>query len=201
MENALRPFWLPGINNVTGVPEVGFAQWLREPRSSYGVNAITPGAFSITLVPASTWIEAYAHDAARMGVASMESMALIPGTLRLPKASAWYAIQAYYSAFFAAHYILRVFGINVTKLDSKCCDRLRDIALALGLIPAGSVGMAPGLYSCSYDPATSVLSGTLLPGGVSHRAMWGVFTSRMKGRARFSKNVCWPFIECDYSFG
>ena len=52
----------------------------------------------------------------------------------LPKSTGWILIRAYYAAFFAAHSLLRMFGISCIQLDAQQITAISRVAHALGLL-------------------------------------------------------------------
>jgi hypothetical protein len=88
---------------------------------------------------------ALANDCNRFSQAAIESMWCIGKVEKLPKSTAWAAVQMYYSAFFAVHAILRIFGRACTQLDSGHVDKVYKIADATRM--AGGVScIESGFY-------------------------------------------------------
>lgn len=73
---------------------------------------------------------ALANDCNRFSQASIETMWCIGKVEKLPKSTSWASIQMYYSAFFAAHAILRLFGRACTQLDNTHVDMVYQVAQA-----------------------------------------------------------------------
>lgn len=92
-----------------------------------------------------------ANDCNRFAQAAIESMFSVSKIDSLPKSSGWAAVQMYYSAFFAAHAILRIFGRACTQLESVHADKLLEIASLTGA-DNGATSIENGFY-------LSVLSG------------------------------------------
>lgn len=71
---------------------------------------------------------ALANDCNRFAQAAIESMWCISKVERLPKSTAWASIKMYYSAFFAAHALLRLFGRACTQLESHYVNAVYRVA-------------------------------------------------------------------------
>lgn len=87
-----------------------------------------------------------ANDCNRFCQAAIESMWSMNKVNKLPKSTGWASVQMYYSAFFAAHAILRIFGRSCTQFDAVHVDKVYDIAKATSM--HGGVGcIEQGFYS------------------------------------------------------
>lgn len=85
--------------------------------------------------------------------------------------AAWQAIEHYYAAYYAIHYLLRVTGVSLSNLDSIATDAI--IRNQLG--PAKINSIPGGLYVLRYDNSTKtiVLTKNLKSGaGGSHQDAW-----------------------------
>ena len=89
-----------------------------------------------------------ANDCNRFSQAAIESMWSIRKVSKLPKSTGWAAVQMYYSAFFAAHAILRVFGRACTQLESSHVQTVHQIAVATQL-DGGVSSIENGFYMSS----------------------------------------------------
>lgn len=88
---------------------------------------------------------ALANDCNRFAQAAIETMWCIGKVEKLPKSTSWAAIQMYYSAFFAAHAILRVFGRACTQLEKSHIDIVHSVAQATQM-DGGVYGIENGFY-------------------------------------------------------
>lgn len=86
-----------------------------------------------------------ANDCNRFSLAAIESMWCIGKVEKLPKSTAWAAVQMYYSAFFAVHSILRLFGRACTQLDSRHVEVVYQVADATNMT-GGSSCVESGFY-------------------------------------------------------
>lgn len=73
-----------------------------------------------------------ANDCNRFALAAIESMWSVGKIEKLPKSTGWAAVQMYYSAFFAAHALLRMYGWACSQLDDGHVDKVFQIANATG---------------------------------------------------------------------
>ncbi|SIS44544.1 hypothetical protein [Neptunomonas antarctica] len=71
-----------------------------------------------------------ANDCNRFAQAAIESMWSVGKVDKLPKSTGWAAVQMYYSAFFAAHAILRIYGRACTQLEPNHVNKVFEIASA-----------------------------------------------------------------------
>jgi hypothetical protein len=71
-----------------------------------------------------------ANDCNRFSLAAIESMWSVKKIIKLPKSTGWAAVQMYYSAFFAVHAILRLFGRACTQLENSHVQKVYQIAVA-----------------------------------------------------------------------
>ena len=88
---------------------------------------------------------ALANDCNRFSQASIETMWCIGKVEKLPKSTSWASIQMYYSAFFAAHAILRLFGRACTQLDTTHVDMVYQVAQATNM-DSNVSGIENGFY-------------------------------------------------------
>lgn len=89
---------------------------------------------------------ALTNDCNRFAQAAIESMWCIGKVEKLPKSTAWATVQMYYSAFFAAHALLRIFGRACTQLDSGHVKAVYQVADATEMT-AGVSCIENGFYS------------------------------------------------------
>ena len=86
--------------------------------------------FSLIIRNSSELYAALANDCNRFSQASIESIWLVNKNLVLPKSTGWAIVQLYYSAFYAAHALLRIFGRSCTQLTSEHVKKVYDVACA-----------------------------------------------------------------------
>jgi hypothetical protein len=92
----------------------------------------------------------------------------------VPRSLAWGAIRAYYSAFFAAHAIMRLFGAACVQLDREYTNQLFSVAVMLG--KAGSItSLDSGYFSTTIDSNYDSISFRRVRD--PHRDTWAAFLS------------------------
>jgi hypothetical protein len=88
-----------------------------------------------------------------------------------PKNAAWQAVEHYYAAYYAAHFLFRITGTLVSNLDKSITDAIRTnffSGLPVSPIPSG-------LYSLKYDESMGTLSlikNMRRSAGGSHQEAW-----------------------------
>jgi hypothetical protein len=92
----------------------------------------------------------------------------------VPKSTAWLLIRTYYSAFYAAHCLLRVAGISASNLYADECQRADAVANALGF---SNAPLEAAQYRCVYLFAQNRLECTKAHGRGIHEQLWRVFGS------------------------
>jgi hypothetical protein len=87
--------------------------------------------------------------------------------------------KSYYSAFFAAHSILRMLGLSVARLDG---NHVRSVNKIAGVFGATLQPATQGLYRCTIDSARKELSCIKVNIGSAgvHKAFWSVFNSKLR---------------------
>lgn len=112
---------------------------------------LTPNAqsraneFELRFKRADLLYAALANDLNRFSQAAIESMWCIGKVDKLPRSTGWAAIQMYYSAFFAAHSILRIFGRACTQLENSHVEVVHQIARATQM-DGGVSSIENGVY-------------------------------------------------------
>ena len=168
-----RPFWLSGIHAVSGRQSRGLAAWISDEKFQVYVQIARDSA-TLTVQEIEPIALAFAADCTRMVSAALESAVDVEPSTRLPRSKAWLVIRTYYAAFFAAHGILRMLGISLTKLEAPHAKAVSDIADLYQ--NANGTTLTKGLYVCRCDAAAKTLSLTKADtSDGSHVAMWRLF--------------------------
>lgn len=84
--------------------------------------------FKLTFQQAETLHISLANDCNRFAQAAIESMWSVGKVDKLPKSVGWATVQLYYSAFFAAHALLRIYGRACSQLEKGHVDKVFEIA-------------------------------------------------------------------------
>src|SRR4051794_31618972 len=121
--DALRPMWLPGLPANTGYSDQRFADWVRAGEFYFDAPVGPDGAVFI-LKSGTTLQPLFAAEVSRFSTAAIETAQQIKQDAGRPKSLAWLVIQSYYSAFFAAHALLRVTGISCSRFEGSECSRV-----------------------------------------------------------------------------
>lgn len=175
--DVIRQFWMPGLNNVSGNPPKGLGGWFCD--EEYHVyDPLEQDRFVLTIPKDSELLSAFAFDCNRMAIASFESMIGIAKIQKFPKSMAWLVIKYYYSAFFAAHAILRMLGISCSQLQKDQTISINRIADLYS--QTNNKTVSQGFYKCEYDSYQKKLSCEKINsrGGV-HETFWKVFYQRI----------------------
>jgi hypothetical protein len=178
LADALRPFWLTGLNEVTGRCQKELRGWLNDEK--FQVYAVpNENSFTLSVSDPLPLLEAYAAEISRISTASSETMASILITPTSRKSAGWLIIQTYYAAFFAAHSLLRLLGTSCLPLEPAQIRSVTKIANLFGQVPLAPIG--GGLYQITYDPATKELRALQVRSMKAgpHEAFWKVFCEKL----------------------
>lgn len=178
IDDAIRQFWIPGLNSISGKTEDGFADWVI--KQGYQIfTSIQKDECTLEVSDEKNLLMAFAFDCNRMAVAAFESMHLINRSELLPRSTAWLIIQSYYAAFFAAHSILRILGISCSQLEKKQTNKIDEIAKLFGV--DNGIQLSKGYYYCLYDHNDKKITCKNLKSssGGTHEAFWDVFCKEM----------------------
>ena len=179
LATSIRQFWLPGLNSISGNIIKGLSGWFAD--SEFQVYAqIRSDSFILTTGSSDSLVAAFAADVNRCSMAAFESALQIQPTRYFPKSLGWLVIQSYYSAFFAAHSLLRVLGTGFAQLDRQQARAVTTIADLFGM--ANGTSVEAGYYKCTYDSAYNSLKCEKAnsTGGGVHEAFWSVFYNRVR---------------------
>ncbi|KRG33303.1 hypothetical protein [Psychrobacter sp. P11G3] len=101
--------------------------------------------FKLRFQQTETLYVSLANDCNRFAQAAIESMLSIGKINKLPKSTGWATVQLYYSAFFAAHAILRIYGRACSQLEVDHTNKVLEIAKTMQL-DNGAVNIESGFY-------------------------------------------------------
>lgn len=108
----------------------------------------------------------------RLAMASFETIAGIRKEENLVKSGAWGAVRAYYSSYFAAHALLRMFGISFTHLEKTHTTKILEIySLFSGV--STPLNLVTGSYKAAWNQNLGRLSCQKMDD--SHKGMWSCF--------------------------
>jgi hypothetical protein len=89
--------------------------------------------------------------------------------------AAWQAVEHYYSAYYAIHYLLRTTGVAVTNLDDQAVANILKNQLG----PPSATSLPGGLYTLHYDDSAKIatLTKRKKSTGGSHMVAWQLWTT------------------------
>jgi hypothetical protein len=138
----LRSLWAHASLHDRSVYCHGFKEWLSS--GDFFLDSFQEkGGFELSIRDKNRWKSAMASDSIRYGINALQSVHSIRASDQFPKLGAWPIIQAYYSAFFAAHSILRLFGRPFSYLEpghaNDICLRAKtELSCVKPKLPSGS---------------------------------------------------------------
>lgn len=173
--DVLRPFWIRGLNEVTGRQIKEIAGWVSD--EDYQIyKDIQPKRFVLNVSNTAHLVRAYAAELDRIAIASFETVARIESSGE-SKSISWQCIQRYYAAFFSAHSLLRVFGTGCNTLGRTQCNSVLKVASAWGVAAPSS--LPGGLYYFSYDANKQQFSASHVASG-PHESFWRQFDAKLR---------------------
>jgi hypothetical protein len=121
-----------------------------------------------------------AADCCRLSSASFQSVASIQQEILQRDNVAWSMVKLYYSAFYAGHTLIRMFGEACSYFDRQHVVRLNVLAGALGRAPTFNI--ESGVYRCILDANHAALNCTKArrASGGAHETFWDIFGNRMR---------------------
>jgi hypothetical protein len=177
LASSLRSFWPQGLNDISGNVAKGVGSWLAE--ENYQIySPLKSKHFTLQVIDSEPYLSALAADINRTAVAAFESICQATRTKAFPKSTAWILIKSYYSAFFAAHAVLKMLGGGFVNLEQPQIASLNKIAKAYG---AWQEDVEPGNFTCSFSSASSEIIWRRIDsssGGV-HERFWSFFKRSM----------------------
>lgn len=168
----LRPFWLKGINNISGKSTSSFKAWLAD--GNYFFQEVDVNN-KLVFVPVNfdEMMQSVAHDINRMSIAAIETIhgALNPN--EITRSSAWALIRSYYASFFASHALCRIFCLIIPMIDQLQSNKLNQAIKSSGWL--GQVNYVTNdLYRVEIDHQNNIFRLLKLTKG-SHESLWKEF--------------------------
>lgn len=166
----VRAHIVSGLAGFEHIPQMTYRGWIA--KKSYKLNSdLKSKEFELKVYSHEEILKPLAYDINRMAASSFESMHGILPEIGLPKSVGWLVIRSYYSAYFAMHSILRLFGISCSQFDSNESNAITDVARMYSLDNGNSVSC--GYYRCYYDFQKAVLYCKQLNN--THQDVWKTF--------------------------
>lgn len=175
----IRPFWLPGLNEVAGNYVKGIGGWICD--EDYQIySPPTESTFTLTVSKQGPLLEAFAADINRISTAAFETPNNLVRSTAFPRSTAWLIIKTYYAAFFGAHALLRMLGKSCAPLDREQVSSITTVADAYGNPPPKPI--VGGLYCITFNAKTTELEGIRIKSVASgpHEAFWLIFHQRIE---------------------
>jgi len=166
----IRPYTLPELYNVNSSRELSFKGWLAEHKFKV-TQDINVNEFSLDIYSLDDINIPYAFDINRMATSAFESIHGIAPNQEFPKSVGWLIVRLYYSAYYACHAILRIFGISCSQFSQKEARIITDVAKVWGHTPDNQ-NASTGYYKCELVSSTKKLECKKLDN--SHADVWQI---------------------------
>src|SRR5689334_5116099 len=114
LSDSLVRFWMPGLNRLSARPVLTLHEWILAGKFQI-YSPISTDRFEITPTNVDDLVEAFGADCNRFSSAALESIATISDSSTQAKATAWIIVRAYYSSYYAANALLRIFGQSTSQ--------------------------------------------------------------------------------------
>jgi hypothetical protein len=171
---ALRLFWVPGLNEVTGPQIKDISGWICDEEFQV-YSPIEQEDFTLFVDRTSPLLNGYAAEITRISIAAFETLSSVARLGMLTKSTAWMVIKTYYASFYAAHSIMRMFGISCTPTGRAQIKSIDTIATAYGYpiqhLPRG------GLYELTFNSERKELKVSYIRSisAGPHGSFWRIF--------------------------
>lgn len=177
VNNEIRPFWMPGLNEVVGKQKFGLSEWLSKGEYYYISSPMSDNELTLDLSGrgfTKNMLFAFAFDCNRMASAAFETMYSIEPNRKLQNSIAWLLIKSYYAAYYAGHAITRMLGTSCSQLNKQSTDKIVEIA-KLHRNDNG-LTLSSSYYSCIHKANSQELfiHNIKSKGGV-HESFWKIF--------------------------
>ncbi len=121
-------------------------------------------------------VDALAGESSRLACAAFQSFADTWEQLNDANAAPWGLVKTYYSAFYAGHALLRIFGSGCTYLHGLRLQLVKQVLQAYGVADLPK----KGLYKVSATQRDRVLVVTAVPCEGTHDGFWKVLYATMR---------------------
>src|ERR1044072_569117 len=154
----------------SGKVEFDLKAWVAN--QEYYIDAdITRTSFSLRIVN-ENFFRAISKDCDRFSMASIESLCAIQPNRVFARNSSWPIINAYYAGFFAAHALLRIFGVSFSQLSNSHVRKVWEFAKVVGR-DNGVVSIEEGFYEGIFSKTDHTITFQKLKD--SHADLWKCF--------------------------
>jgi hypothetical protein len=178
LADALQPFLVGGLISLggqargPGIPDI----ITDETKRGYDVDFDESNeSILIDFRDQNSVVPAIALDCCRFSSASFQSILKVPTDIIDKTTTPWSLVRLYYSAFYAGHALIRMFGETCSYLDKRHIRRINEMGELMGRSPGFSV--ESGLYHCSVPSAATGIRIKRARGNVggAHESFWDVF--------------------------
>ena len=134
---------------------ISLHDWLKA-NYLWEINSYSANEFELSVFENTKLVEAFVADCSLLSTCSFESICGVDKDVNGSKSIAWALIRAYYSAFFAANTIIRIFGVSCSYFERDHMSRLNErVSIIDQSIPP--VVVKTGCYKCVFDTGKSIL--------------------------------------------
>ncbi len=151
--------------------EIDLKAWIAN-QNYFIDDDLKDGVFELRPADDAFLYTAFANDCNRMAVAAIESAAGLQIDPCMNRSGAWGIIRAYYSAFFAIHAILRMYGISCTQVDQEYANKIFEIGHLFDKT-SSLARIEKGFYSIEISANSSLVKFTKYK--ESHAGTWRRF--------------------------
>jgi hypothetical protein len=180
--DALQPFILRGLLTLSGrIPHSSLADLITNSRSGFDLDfSDAERQIKVDFRDADYLAAAVGGDVCRLATAAFVTLGKISEEIAERDKIAWSLIKLYYASFYAGHALLRLLGHSCSYLDSSHVTRLRQIATAIGNIPAFSinVGVYYGVLTVAQTGIDLVAQGGTTGG--AHEVFWKIYSAYVR---------------------
>lgn len=171
--DGLRHLYLFKLNEVNQNVAISLNKWLSDGSLYFVSQNQRPNDFTVNTYDYFHFLEPYSHDINRLSCASIESIRDIERKNWQAKSIGWNITKFYYSAFFSAHCILKIFGYSLTNIDQSSIDKVRTITNSYGF---SYQNLNSGLYCININYQTNTFRFQKNPQfDNSHEGLWKYF--------------------------
>lgn len=173
ISDILRPYYITGLPDISGVTKSTFKEWIENENQAFDYYDSAKKEYFFSVYNKTSFLQSIAFDISRMSIATFESICDISAQREMPHSTAWPLIRSYYSAFFAAHTFIRIFGYAVIQLEKSQSQKLNSV---LQYHDNPIPNLSDGLYLVRFLEESSRFSLQKLNNG-SHEDTWNVLAA------------------------
>ncbi|MEI2272577.1 hypothetical protein OHD16_10540 [Sphingobacterium sp. ML3W] len=180
-DDVFRQYWAFGLNNITINNSVTFNEWIKS-KNDYQINSqVLKDEFIISCYNRQAFLQPLSKDCNRFATACLESIIKIDDLQILPKNISWLLIKQYYSAYYAAHLILRFLGYSLSQFDSESIKSIKQVADLFSNL--NGISIESGYYLIDFGKNSFDINCKKIDvkkDGGSHVALWKLFGEKIR---------------------